>query len=45
MVADADLHELTKERAFPAMVTAKDVWAPVKPNDDVKQRYEDVYEA
>lgn len=44
-VADADLQELTAERPFPAMVTAEDKWAPVKPNDDVKKRYEDVHEA
>lgn len=44
-VADADLQELTAERPFPAMVTAEDAWAPVKPNDDVSKRYEDVHEA
>ncbi|KAG5794897.1 hypothetical protein H9Q69_006068 [Fusarium xylarioides] len=42
-VADADLQELTAERNFPGMVTAEDAWAPVKPNDDVKQRYEDIH--
>ncbi|KAF5621321.1 uncharacterized protein FTJAE_11350 [Fusarium tjaetaba] len=44
-VADADLQELTAERSFPGMVTAEDAWAPVKPNDDIKQRYEDVHDA
>lgn len=44
-VADADLQELTAERPFPAMVIAEDAWAPVKPNDNVKKRYEDVHEA
>ncbi|KAF7550139.1 hypothetical protein G7Z17_g5932 [Cylindrodendrum hubeiense] len=44
-VADADLQELTAERPFPTMVTAEDAWAPVKPNDDVKKRYEDVHDA
>ncbi|KAI1634229.1 hypothetical protein F4809DRAFT_537672 [Biscogniauxia mediterranea] len=44
-VADADLQELIAKRRFPAMVTAEDAWAPVKPNDDVKKRYEEVHEA
>ncbi|KAF5639342.1 hypothetical protein F52700_4194 [Fusarium sp. NRRL 52700] len=44
-VADADLQELTAERNFPGMVTAEEAWAPVEPNDDVKQRYEDLYDA
>lgn len=44
-VADADLQELTAERSFPGMATAEDAWAPVKPNDDVKQRYEDIHDA
>ncbi|KAF5687797.1 hypothetical protein FDENT_5087 [Fusarium denticulatum] len=44
-VADADLQELTAERNFPGMVTAEDAWAPGEPNDDVKQRYEDIYDA
>lgn len=44
-VADADLQELTAERPFPAMVTSEDVWAPAKPNDNVKMQYEDVLEA
>ncbi|KAI1030068.1 hypothetical protein LB504_010367 [Fusarium proliferatum] len=44
-VADADLQELTAERNFPGMATAEDAWAPVKPSDDVKQRYEDIHDA
>ncbi|KAF5590580.1 uncharacterized protein FSUBG_10796 [Fusarium subglutinans] len=44
-VADADLQELTAERNLPGMVTAEDAWAPVKPNDDVKQRYEVIHDA
>ncbi|CVK96645.1 uncharacterized protein FMAN_10975 [Fusarium mangiferae] len=44
-VADADLQELTAERNFPGMATAEDAWAPVQPNDDVKQRYEDIHDA
>lgn len=44
-VADADLQELTAKRNFPGMVTAEDAWAPVKPNDDIKQRYEDIHGA
>ncbi|EWG47682.1 hypothetical protein FVEG_07737 [Fusarium verticillioides 7600] len=44
-VADADLQELTAERSFPGMVTAEDAWAPVKPNDDAKKRYEDIHDA
>ncbi|KNB01346.1 hypothetical protein FOXG_04614 [Fusarium oxysporum f. sp. lycopersici 4287] len=44
-VADADLQELTAERKLPVMVTAENAWEPVKPNDVVKQRYEDIHEA
>jgi hypothetical protein len=44
-VADADLQALIAERPFPAMATAEDTWAPVKPNDDIKTRYEDVLDA
>ncbi|KAF4999150.1 hypothetical protein FDECE_11586 [Fusarium decemcellulare] len=44
-VADADLQELTAERPLPAIVTAEDAWAPVKPNDVVKKRYTDVHDA
>ncbi|KAG5659131.1 hypothetical protein KAF25_000333 [Fusarium avenaceum] len=44
-VADADLQALLAERPFPAMATAEDTWAPVKPSDDIKTRYEDVLNA
>lgn len=44
-VADADLQELTAERSLPAMATVDAFWAPVKPNEDVQKRYEDVHQA
>jgi hypothetical protein len=44
-VADADLQELTAVRNLPDVVTAEDAWAPVKPNDNFKQQYEDIHEA
>lgn len=44
-VADADLQELTAEGNLPGMVIAEAAWAPVKPNDNVKQQYEDIHEA
>lgn len=44
-VADADLQALIAERAFPVMATAEDTWSPVKPNDDIKARCEDVLDA
>ncbi|KAF4472326.1 hypothetical protein FALBO_770 [Fusarium albosuccineum] len=44
-VADADLQELTAKRPFPVIITAEDAWAPVKPNDVVEKRYEDVHDA
>ncbi|PTD06143.1 hypothetical protein FCULG_00012381 [Fusarium culmorum] len=44
-VADADLQELTAEKSLPTMMTVDSAWAPVKPNEDVKKRYEDVHQA
>ncbi|KAJ4007417.1 hypothetical protein NW752_007603 [Fusarium irregulare] len=44
-VADADLQELSAERPLPAMTTVDTAWAPVKPNEDVKKRYEDIHQA
>lgn len=44
-VADADLQELTAEKYLPTMMTVDSAWAPVKPNEDVKKRYEDVHQA